>query len=257
MRYSGCVKGYCGCVDAKPTKLRSGHQGAVFATATTATPAQHSTSFAGLAAVLQEHSLFDYKEQLTWRKLGRLLLIPTNVMVISQVGVRLGGRGGSGEQHNGVAAVFATVDVKVGLHARASDAAPLRHPFVALQGLFGCLPWGMILTYLNDYLSHNKGLSIQTATLVGDTGWPAGLPRSPCDCNAKARWPQKALLRTATPIVALAVVPPPHPAALPSPFVPPGPAHSGHRRRCGRAGRRLGGAVVLQPPQVEHARLHW
>lgn len=34
------------------------------------------------------------------------------------------------------------------------------------QGLFGCLPWGMILTYLNDYLSQNKGLRIQTATLV-------------------------------------------------------------------------------------------
>ncbi|KAI7844379.1 hypothetical protein COHA_002177 [Chlorella ohadii] len=69
------------------------------------------------AAVSHEHSLFSYNEQLTWRKLGRLLLIPTNVLVIS-------------------------------------------------QGLFGCLPWGMILTYLNDYLSQNKGLRIQTATLV-------------------------------------------------------------------------------------------
>ncbi|PRW58958.1 MFS family transporter: sugar [Chlorella sorokiniana] len=72
---------------------------------------------AALQAQFQEHSLFAYNEQLTWRKLGRLLLIPTNMLVIS-------------------------------------------------QGLFGCLPWGMILTYLNDYLSQNKGLSIQTATLV-------------------------------------------------------------------------------------------
>ena len=36
-----------------------------------------------------------------------------------------------------------------------------------LQGLFGCIPWGMILTYLNDYLSQNKGLSVQGATAVG------------------------------------------------------------------------------------------
>ena len=43
---------------------------------------------------------------------------------------------------------------------------------VILQGLFGCLPWGMILTYLNDFLSQNKGLSEQTATLVG--GWVSG-----------------------------------------------------------------------------------
>ena len=35
---------------------------------------------------LQEHSRFVYDEQLTWRKLGHLLLIPTNVMVIFQVG---------------------------------------------------------------------------------------------------------------------------------------------------------------------------
>lgn len=33
---------------------------------------------------LQEHSLFEYNEQMTWRKLGRLLLIPTNAMAILQ-----------------------------------------------------------------------------------------------------------------------------------------------------------------------------
>ncbi|GAB4817048.1 hypothetical protein N2152v2_004094 [Parachlorella kessleri] len=35
-----------------------------------------------------------------------------------------------------------------------------------LQGLFGCLPWGMLLTFLNDYLSQNKGLSVPVATAV-------------------------------------------------------------------------------------------
>lgn len=32
------------------------------------------------------------------------------------------------------------------------------------QGLPGCLPWGMLLTFLNDYLAQDKGLSISTAT---------------------------------------------------------------------------------------------
>lgn len=35
-----------------------------------------------------------------------------------------------------------------------------------LQGLFGCLPWGMLLTFLNDFLSQNKGLSVPTATAI-------------------------------------------------------------------------------------------
>lgn len=34
------------------------------------------------------------------------------------------------------------------------------------QGLFGCLPWGMLLTFLNDFLSQDKGLKVQTATAV-------------------------------------------------------------------------------------------
>eukprot|EP00887_Chlorella_sp_A99_P001012 scaffold5.g1012.t1 len=37
---------------------------------------------------------------------------------------------------------------------------------VHFEGLFGCLPWGMILTFLNDYLSQNKGLAVPTATTV-------------------------------------------------------------------------------------------
>lgn len=79
-------------------------------------PARGGTE-AALREQFEEHSLFEYSEQMTWRKLGRLLLIPTNAMAI-------------------------------------------------LQGLFGCIPWGMILTYLNDYLSQNKGLSVQGATAV-------------------------------------------------------------------------------------------
>ncbi len=30
----------------------------------------------------------------------------------------------------------------------------------SLQGLPGCLPWGMILTFLNDFFSQDKGLSV-------------------------------------------------------------------------------------------------
>lgn len=32
------------------------------------------------------------------------------------------------------------------------------------QGLPGCLPWGMLLTFLNDYLAQEKGLSVSAAT---------------------------------------------------------------------------------------------
>ncbi|EFN57703.1 hypothetical protein CHLNCDRAFT_142913 [Chlorella variabilis] len=72
----------------------------------------------GTEAALQEHFQdhpedFAYSEQMTWRKLGRLLLIKTNVL-----------------------------------------------------GLFGCLPWGMILVFLNDFMSQDKGLTVQQATLV-------------------------------------------------------------------------------------------
>jgi len=37
---------------------------------------------------------------------------------------------------------------------------------VIAQGLPGCLPWGMLLTFLNDYLAQNKGLAVSTATTV-------------------------------------------------------------------------------------------
>lgn len=38
--------------------------------------------------------------------------------------------------------------------------------YVFIQGLFGCLPWGVLLTYLTDYLAQDKGLSVPTATVV-------------------------------------------------------------------------------------------
>ncbi|KAL7534069.1 hypothetical protein ACHAXR_005618 [Thalassiosira sp. AJA248-18] len=34
------------------------------------------------------------------------------------------------------------------------------------QGAPGCVPWGIINTYLNDYLSSDRGLSVENATLV-------------------------------------------------------------------------------------------
>ena len=46
---------------------------------------------------------------------------------------------------------------------------------VFIQGLFGCLPWGVLLTYLTDYLAQNKGLSVPTATVVR----PCSIP---CHC---------------------------------------------------------------------------
>ncbi|RMZ55585.1 hypothetical protein APUTEX25_000168 [Auxenochlorella protothecoides] len=34
------------------------------------------------------------------------------------------------------------------------------------QGLFGCIPWGMLLTFLNDFLAQERRLSVQAATTV-------------------------------------------------------------------------------------------
>lgn len=96
---------------------------------------------------LQDHPEdFAYSEQMTWRKLGRLLLIKTNVLVILQA------RSGQGLLGCG----FASVNL-----IKADPGAVL-----LLQGLFGCLPWGMILVFLNDFMSQDKGLTVQQATLV-------------------------------------------------------------------------------------------
>jgi len=37
---------------------------------------------------------------------------------------------------------------------------------VLLQGIPGSLPWGVMQTYINDYLHLNKGLSVELATTV-------------------------------------------------------------------------------------------
>ena len=50
---------------------------------------------------------------------------------------------------------------KVGIVARTWS-----NYFVVLQGLPGSLPWGVLLTFLNDYLSHDKGLTTEAATGV-------------------------------------------------------------------------------------------
>jgi predicted MFS family arabinose efflux permease len=45
----------------------------------------------------------------------------------------------------------------------------LKTPTVALslfQGAPGCVPWGIINTFLNDYLSENRGFSVQGATAI-------------------------------------------------------------------------------------------
>ena len=45
----------------------------------------------------------------------------------------------------------------------------LKTPTVALslfQGAPGCVPWGIINTFLNDYLSENRGFSVQGATTI-------------------------------------------------------------------------------------------
>lgn len=49
--------------------------------------------------------------------------------------------------------------------------APLLLPLraadcLSTQGIFGCLPWGVIQTYITDYLHVQKGLSIEMATTV-------------------------------------------------------------------------------------------
>jgi predicted MFS family arabinose efflux permease len=35
-----------------------------------------------------------------------------------------------------------------------------------LQGAPGCVPWGIVNTYLNDFLSENRGMSVEGATVV-------------------------------------------------------------------------------------------
>ncbi|KAF6255108.1 major facilitator superfamily domain-containing protein [Scenedesmus sp. NREL 46B-D3] len=67
-----------------------------------------------------------YSESISWRKVRRLLAIPSNWIIILQ-----------------------------GL--------PGCLPW---GGLPGCLPWGVMQTYINDYLHLNKGYSVEKATVV-------------------------------------------------------------------------------------------
>lgn len=54
------------------------------------------------------------------------------------------------------------IDVrKLGLLARSRSTLG-----AVLQGMPGSLPWGVLLTFLNDFLSQQKGLSIANATWV-------------------------------------------------------------------------------------------
>ena len=57
---------------------------------------------------------------------------------------------------------------------RAGDAKAVH--FVRVQGLPGCLPWGMFLTFFNDFLSQQKGLSVPVATMVRRTLMHAHMP---------------------------------------------------------------------------------
>jgi predicted MFS family arabinose efflux permease len=83
---------------------------------TTEEPVRGSTE-AALQQQWDSDADFEYSERITWKKVGRLVRIPTNILVIS-------------------------------------------------QGLPGCLPWGMLLTFLNDYLAQDKGLKVTSATTV-------------------------------------------------------------------------------------------
>jgi len=46
---------------------------------------------------------------------------------------------------------------------------------VLLQGLPGCIPWGVFFIYLNDFYAQDKGFSVETATLIVMTGGAATL----------------------------------------------------------------------------------
>jgi MFS family permease len=46
---------------------------------------------------------------------------------------------------------------------------------IFIQGFPGCLPWGMICVFLNDYFSENRGMTVQAATAVLTTFSTGGL----------------------------------------------------------------------------------
>jgi hypothetical protein len=49
---------------------------------------------------------------------------------------------------------------------------------VLLQGIPGCIPWGVFFIYLNDFYAQDKGFSVEMATLIVMTGAAATLAGS-------------------------------------------------------------------------------
>jgi MFS family permease len=49
---------------------------------------------------------------------------------------------------------------------------------VLIQGIPGCIPWGVFFIYLNDFYSQDKGFSVETATLIVMAGGAATLAGS-------------------------------------------------------------------------------
>lgn len=76
---------------------------------------------------------------------------------------------------------------------------------IIAQGLPGCLPWGMLLTFLNDYLAQNKGLSVATATTIilaigigGSVGVIGGGILGQHLYNTKRKWSMPLLIGSCT-----------------------------------------------------------
>lgn len=78
---------------------------------------------------------------------------------------------GAGAPHAAASASAATEDVPAQYRETItwSKVKQLIHTpsvvLIYLQGIPGCIPWGMIYVYLNDYLSYNHHLSVATATM--------------------------------------------------------------------------------------------
>jgi predicted MFS family arabinose efflux permease len=49
---------------------------------------------------------------------------------------------------------------------------------VLIQGIPGCIPWGVFFIYLNDFYAQDKGFSVETATLIVMAGGAATLAGS-------------------------------------------------------------------------------
>lgn len=143
--------------------------------------------------VLQEafaDEAFTYEERLTWPKFKRVMLVPTNILVIGQVLliahvhhcasmqalvafilmlIRPGAQCQLTEAalaHMSPVAVLCSSRVGHSWHRRQQAMQIVQWTGSAdVQGGFGCWPWGVVMAYLNDYLEE-EGLSKATATAV-------------------------------------------------------------------------------------------